>query len=282
MAATSRRGAREPESTAGCAVIDPHAARLHYRVVPAEGIEFRDPPEREWAMGDFRARVHAGEAAVEMVRHCATEEEARALVEPALAAWEIEAGLRRGSPEWRFAFERAEVIDRAPSREPASRGLAGTARVTVQVGPATLLVSPLRYPEPPVGFVASHAVRWMWLHWVAYRQDREPLAAMAYLCLTILERDLGVNKRKDRAVFERQLGIAAAVVNELGRLTAQVGDELDARKANDPERVHRAFTPQERDWIERVVLAMIRRAGEWAFDSTQSFTLLTLADFPTI
>jgi hypothetical protein len=71
------------------------------------------------------------------------------------------------------------------------------------------------------------------------------------------------------------------VLDRLGDLTGDVGDlSGGARKAHLKE--SRPHTDAELGWIEEVIQALIRRAGEYAADSNAQRTRLTMDDFPAL
>ena len=67
----------------------------------------------------------------------------------------------------------------------------------------------------------------------------------------------------------------------LGRLTSVLGDEAGARKV-DAQSENRPPTDGERRWIERCVLALIRRAGKRAADPQKPLPSVTMADLPRL
>jgi hypothetical protein len=61
-------------------------------------------------------RIEADRAEVTMKTHHATVETARDEVEPFLRAWELTAALQLRPGELEFAYDRATIIDRNPTR----------------------------------------------------------------------------------------------------------------------------------------------------------------------
>jgi hypothetical protein len=94
---------------------DPHVVELRYRVQYSDGVAFdTDPLPIEREFDSFRLRVTDESATAEMKTHCATEDEAREVVEAFLRPWEILEAVQPGATGLRFLFEEAEVIDRDP------------------------------------------------------------------------------------------------------------------------------------------------------------------------
>ncbi len=213
-------------------------------------------------------------ATVVMLAHYPTAKEARAAVDPFLRAWEIEAGLRSRYQRqlFRFEFDRAELIERAPSPgEIMAATLEGTTRLSAALSTAPVTLD--AYAPAPIHFVASPDVETLWYRWEQYRAKREPLQAMAYVCLSILEVIAG-----GRGKVAKRYGISRSVLSDLGKLTSEVGDLKTGRKADVLE--PRPLTQAESTWIQEVVKAMIRRVGERDFDPHAPLPQLTMAHFP--
>ena len=256
---------------------DPHVAALRYRVVLAETVSFDQPPPVERETEAFRMRLADGVATFEMVEHHASEESARRCVQPYLQAWEIDVALRFGGPEISFEFEGADVIDRSPPPPGAGQVIhAKAAMAAAGALDATVHVTRRHYPEPPQGFVWCPDVETMWHRYTGYLDGRERLTNMAYACLTVLEASAGGRKKA-----AEQYGISDRVLRELGRLTTKIGDKETARKFTDLDEC-RPHTRAEEAWIEAAVRALIRRAGEWASDSTARLPRLTKSELPKL
>jgi hypothetical protein len=113
----------------------------------------------------------------------------------------------------------------------------------------------------------------MWLRYEGYRRGKEPLAAMAYFCLTVVE------ARGGRKKVAKELNIEPELLRKLGELSSNVGDPREARKLSGSGRAH---TDREKKWLEAMVLALIRRLGEYDFDPTAKLTTVTMADLPNL
>ena len=251
---------------------DPHVEWLRYKIV-ADSVVYRDPHPVVGGTPDFRSTLEDGQAFIEMIGHCATIGDALAVVDPYLHTWEIHAGATfKGTAEpLRFRFESIHIIDRSPSA--GDERSAQTFGMSAMEFPA-VSVSTDVYPCAPAGFAVSPDVETLWTRWQGYLAGREPLAAMAYFCFTVY-----VNNGSLAAAAGRY-GFSKPVLKKLSELTSTVGDVGTARKAD--VRHPRPYTGEEIRWIEDVVKAMIRRAGEWAFDPNQTFDTLTMTSFPPI
>ncbi len=260
------------------AVKDPRVARLHYQVLPGEYVVFQDPPSTAWSTLAGILEVHAGHATIELTDHYPTEDEARQAVQPYLDAWEVSAGLSfptRQRP-FRFQFQTADVIDQAAAA--GSHGPVTRARsVSASAAIAEQLTS---FPSPPASFAVNPDVKRMWYRWEAYKSGRETLPAAAFYCLTVLEDSVGGITRKARTAAGQRYGIDPDMLNRLGDLVSEVGDEREARKAHRPDR--RPYTSAERRWMEEVVLAIITRVGEIAADPMKSYATIDMNSLPPI
>ena len=94
---------------------------------------------------------------------------------------------------------------------------------------------------------------------------------MAQFLLTVLEAAAG-----NRSAASQRYGISNRVLDRVGVLCDSKGGD-DARKAKGRDH---PLTQQEKQFLEEVVRAMIRRAAEFAHDPDVSFVPLTASDFP--
>jgi len=260
---------------------DPHVVALHYRLVTGETLAFKNAPPVERATEAFRLRLADDRLAVEMKEHYATERQATEQVEPDLRAWEIDVALREEPGFMRFIFERAEVVDRNPPPPRTDQALqVGLKEVMIFGETVSVRITRAQYPEPPGEFVISPDVETMWRRYEGYRAGKEPLAAMAYMCLTVLEASAGGRKNK-RGKAARQYSVDAEVLSTLGHLTTEVGDAQTARKVICGRKL-RPHTSAEISWIEGVIKALIRRAGEWTANPNAARPRITLKEFSPI
>lgn len=253
---------------------DPHVVSLLYRAISAASTAFDHPPPVESETDAFQIRLADGVIKFEVKKHCASEQEARNLVEPYLRAWEIGSALRFGYRIIWFEFKSATVIDRDPS-PPTSR-LTNIVGSIPHLSDITGTVILSHYPSLPDKLVASPDVETMWSRFESYRAGRESLAAMGYLCLTVLGTSAGGRKKA-----AKQYRVNLEVLSKLGFLTSEIGDAHTARKvpSNGQFRPH---TEAEVLWIEAVVSRLIRRAGEWAYDPNAMRPEIRMVDLPSL
>jgi len=253
----------------------PHVVSLHYRLAPVERVTFAKQAQAVEAETDgFKVSLVDDSLVIEMLAHHATDESARASVEPYLRAWEISHALRvGGEPEFRFEFVRAEVIDRDPPPPGTPQTIEASSLMHARASfSATAGVERGSLPAPPSTFFVDADVETLWTRWRAYREGRQPLQGMAYFVLTVLQMHGG------RSAATARFGISSTVLKTLGTLSSETGDVTTARKA---KAAARPPTPQEAAWLEAAVVAIIRRAGEVAAaGSATSLPRLTMADLP--
>jgi len=261
---------------------DPHVERLVYRFKVIEpNTSFKNPPAVSYENDVFKATLAENRLVLEMKEHFATEDAAHAAVRPRLRAWEMDAGLRLGAGEFSFDFENAQVIDRKP--DPGSAHVlaaAVTARATA-TGSLTVRVERARSPDPPdPTFKITPDVETLWARYEGYRRGREPLTAMAYFCLTVLEWIAAPDDKNKRARGCSHFGIARDVRDKLGDLSSEVGTGESARKYSGKGRPH---TSAEEEWLRVCVRALIRRVGEVAANgSAAGLPEITMASLPKL
>ena len=108
---------------------DFHVVALLYRLESSDHVSYAEPPPLVFENEVARFRLEKDQLRSELKLHIGTLEEARALVDPILRGWELEVELARGPGQMRFAYENAEIIDRAP---PIPGVISGHVMVTLQ------------------------------------------------------------------------------------------------------------------------------------------------------
>lgn len=255
---------------------DPHVKSLHYRLIPGDSVDYERAEPITVETPDFVMKVGATEATFEMKTHYTTKDEAKARVDSWLRCWEVLVGLEHDPGDLSFSFQRADVIDRAPSETNAKIVNADVHFHIDITTDAAAHVSRGKYPSSPRNFALSPDVETMYIRYKAYREGRESLLSMAYMCLTVLEASAG--GRPDAAT---KYCIAKPVLDKLGTLCSERGDPQEARK-NPKSGTFVALSNTEKEWITMVIKALIRRAGECAHDPKAPFLQLTVNDFPKL
>ena len=136
----------------------------------------------------------------------------------------------------------------------------------------------LNYPTPPSGVNSRDPnVQTMHQRFMGYRQGNEPLASMAYFCLTVLEYATG-QKRNRRKAAVQKYKIDLSVLNKIAELSSERGGS-GARKADG---VDKDFTNKERAFLKQAIKEMIRRAAEKAYSPDKKFPRISLSELPQI
>jgi hypothetical protein len=259
---------------------DPHVKSLQYRLKTSEAISFRSPPPLEEHTGAFRARLEDEVLTLEMKEYHPTEESARSRVEPYLKAWELDTNLRDGPGTIRFEFEKSNIIDRNPPRSGETILTANPGTITLCGGSVRFHVVRKAYPSPPSRFVVTPDVEMMWARYLGYRNGKEPLLSMAYFCLSLLEGTTGSSKSPRKAVCQKY-NIDQTVRKKLGDLVSEKGDPGEARKFNSGA-TRTPLTQKEKDWVDEVIKAIIRRKAEYDADPTTPLPKIAVGDFVTL
>jgi len=257
---------------------DPHVERLHYKLRSESTLSFESPPPINRETPAFRIHLEEGKLTVHMFEHYADEEGAQQRVGPYLCAWEIDANLRLGRRTVWFEFERSELIDRNPPPPAGPQTITPKAlSVHWRVMPPTIHVGYRSYPPPPSRFLASPDVQTMWFRYNMWVDGREPLLSMAYACLTLLEGSTGATTGS-RAAVCTMYSIDPAVRKTLGDMVSERGGPDEARKLGRSA-TKTPLTRKERQWVDDVIKALIRRKAEYDADPTSPLPLIAMTDF---
>ena len=255
---------------------DPHVVALIYSIEHGDGIDYSRAAPFDHEEDGFRIKVDDQEVRLELRYHYATEAAARQAVDRYIRSWELDAGLRGRPGQFTLRFARAEIEDRAPP--PPTPGVV-TASVSIDLGTLSMRVSPSvlapHYPPPPSGVTVNPDdpdALTMYDRLRRHHEGKEPLPAMAYFCLTVLERGFDGNSRKTAAA---KYGIEFAVLKRIGELCAEKGGPEAARKASG---VEEGLTAQESRFLEKAVKAIIRRRAECASGNDEQRPRITLRE----
>lgn len=235
---------------------DPHVEALYFGVSSAEDISYENPEPLPFSnhLGDFC--LADGVLKVVPSEHFCTGREASEAIEGFLRSWEIESDLKLNLGTIRFTYTRADLVDRnpPPPGEPQIVHLEGCSAITIGAFAHCHVVLG-RYPEPPERFSASEYAQYAYRRWLGYRNGSEPLLAMAYFILTLLERQAG-NRTNASAIFK----VDRAVLDRLGSWCSERGSALTARKAKSTD--FDDLSHIEKEWLERAAKRLIFRLGE--------------------
>ena len=199
-------------------------------------------------------------------------QDARAAVEPFLRAWETEAALKDMEGVIRFRYSDAEIKQLQPDAD-GNLVLQASVSSSVRLSDTLIaVVTKAAYPEPSPHFALTSDVDIATARWLGYRAGREPLLAVAYFILTVLETTFG-----SRSTAAASLAVDDKVLKTLGRLSSTAGDALTARKmkaASSP------LLNSERAWLEAAIPMLIRRRAEQAAGATMQPIAMT--DLPIL
>ena len=239
---------------------------LYYKVSMAEGMDYDNAPPVVEETEDFEIHIDKENIVFHMKRMFSNVVEARSLAEEYLKTWCVLIGIENYPDELRFTFERADIQE-------GDIQLAQRTDAAYLLGNVSLRYPPRKkFPSRPTNFRLSPDVETMYVRFKAYKQGREPLTGMAYMCLKVLEVSAG-NRRK----AAERYNISDNLLQKLGDL-ANKGNPSEVRKAPD----NGQYTPlkqTEKIWMEKVVKALIQRMGEWAYAPSSKLPKLTRADF---
>ena len=243
---------------------NPHVVALQYQVIESDAVKFQNPDNVEIDTEEFTGCLSKDILTLQPKQHFATESEVRHIAEAFVQAWEIDAGLRHGRPDFRFRFEGSQIVDRNPSPDVLSINESNHISLSDSLHIQTIRSA---YPDPPHGFIMTPEVEVLWTRFCRYLANQEPLLSMAYFCLTLLERG-------DRKLAAKYYSIHIEVLRKLGELTSTRGDNATARKLTGQTS---PLTEQERAWIEAAIKAIIRHIA-----SRKPGVTLTMAELPSL
>ncbi len=259
---------------------DPHVDTLIYRVITDKDVDYDKAEPFSAECADFILSIDGQKALFKMKRHFAIEEKAKEVVDKFLQGWSVSLGLNYAPEELIFRFENAEIIDRNPPKNTCDSKLlnvcvSSTIHVSSSVS-ASIHISRSKFPPLPENFAVSPDVETMYLRYKIYREKKELLTSMAYMCLTILEAIAG-----DRTMAAQKYFISKEVLDKLGNLVSTRGSKLEARKMPKKGTLV-PLKPKEEKWIEEVIKRIIYRVGEHAFDPKKKLPKITMSDFPSL
>jgi hypothetical protein len=256
---------------------DPHVISLKFGVKTEKPISFNRPPAVNASTPSCDLTLVDNVLTVTFKEHHPTFASALEKIRDYLRAWEIQANLEAGTAYFKFEYQDAIVIDRNPSPPGSSTGHLAVVHASASFSAtATCHLEKATYPDPPSKFVATSTVEHLWNRYQMYLDGRDLLTTMGYFCLSTIQNDAG-GRKKASAKFN----IHEDVLNKLGTLTSDVGDEATARKI-DQSSTKRVHTSRELAWVETAAKKIIRRLGEHAHDPAASLPQITMTDLPQL
>jgi hypothetical protein len=254
---------------------DPHVTALCYKVSVGKDVDYNNAPSLTESTPEFEFSFNGKKAIFTMKQHYSSADEAKAVMEPYLRAWDILIGLVHDPDDLKLKLDHADIIDRSPdSNKKNTINLQAHISAHVVVSDkVSLHISRGKFPPFPKNFKASPDAETMYLRYKSYREGRESLTAMAYICLTVFQASAG--GRKEAAEI---YSIDYDILDTLGRLTSTKGGPGEARKFPKHGRFD-PLHPKEKEWIVSVVKVLIRRAGEYAHDNKTKLNQISIKDF---
>jgi len=212
---------------------------------------------------------------VEPSQHFASKEQALAIIEPCLRAWEINRDLIGNWGEIRFTFDHAEMEDRNPPPPGPGRIMGCEAgSYALAFSDVHSEVVKTKYSAPPENFDWSTELDITYQRWKDYLEGKEPLLSMANFIISYMTNIPGGEKAaRDRYCIYRN------VLKKIRRLCAYKGTPATARKA-PPNNVFVDLTDEEREWLIKAIPAVIHRIGEHAAGA--DVKMLSMSDLPTL
>ena len=242
---------------------DPHVEALIYLVEHDNSSDYSLARAVGIEHSSFRLRLEDKEARFELKEHYPTLRQARQAIRPFIRQWELRASFESGPGTFALKFKRHEIIDRKPTQ-----GVISVSALPVEfhfaVSTPTVTVS-RQYPQPPperLMNIDHPDVQTMLDRYMGYRQGREPLPSMAYLCYEVFAKRLGRNA-KDAA---EKHSISHNLVKRVSNLASNKGGD----QARHQSGVSHPLTRPEVQFLEKAVAAMIIRAAMVAADPNQS------------
>jgi hypothetical protein len=108
-----------------------------------------------------------------------------------------------------------------------------------------------------------------------YLDRKEPICAMSYFCLTVIERKFGGRSQASHALL-----IDQKILSKLGELSSVKGDKSTARKAVHGKSEFSPLSDSEQRWIETAVKLLIRRIGEYS--QSHELQKIEMRDLPPL
>jgi hypothetical protein len=245
---------------------------LIYRVKHADHVDYQNAEPRECDRPGFTVRIENDRAEITLKSHYATVEDARAVVEPYLDAWELAAALATAPGEFRLVYDQARVIDRNPT--PGNLGapfIMSANGFFTAVAHSGTRSTPLRRP-------ASRAMTRLTGCLITTVGIAKAERYAAHYCLTALEKSIAERKNRRKRVAAR-FKIEIDVLNKIGELADNKGGS-EARKAKGTQA---EFTAAERVWLEETMRRLIFRAAQIANDpSGPLLEQITMKDLPRL
>ena len=255
---------------------DPHVVALHYRIDHGRQFDYSKAKRRHFEVAEFLLEIEDERVRFKFKTHYATEDEARNAIDDYISAWEFDACLKCGENYFRLRFEKSEIIDRSPTPG-VTVAHATPVQFQISLSAAEGTVGVPEYPLPPSDIALNPDVETMYTRYMGYRRGNEPLASMAYFCLTVLEHSTNREEKGEHAAVKKYQ-IGKSVLKKIRVLSSRKGGQF-ARKG---DAVANDFTSQERTFLEQAIQRIIRRAAEKAHSRDKKLPQISLSNLPPV
>lgn len=262
---------------------DPHVQALYFNASSDVGTAYQPTASLSFenALGKFE--VAANGLKCIPAEDFSSREAARAAIEPFLQAWEISTDLVDRFGALRFSYERADVVDRSPPPAGTLQAIQAEGFISFAAGGSVVATAVLNeYPKPPSGFEATSTVAMCYRRWMKFKAGKEPLQAMAYFVLSVVEtaaKEHISGGAKVRTKASRMFCVDEEVLSTIANYASARGGEESARKA-DPKGAYADLTAAETAWLDHATRVLIRRIGEHAAGAEMK--RVSLRDLPHI
>ncbi len=244
---------------------DPHVVSLTYKIVENDRLTFKDPPDLEIDTAEFHGRLSNCILILEPKNHYSSVAQVRPLSDDFVRAWEIDRALRAGSLEFNFRLEGAQIVDRQPG---PGKAFVDSCEVITLVDSVDVKKISQSYPAPPDNFHLTPEVEVIWNRYRRFLEGGEILLQMASYCLSYLQ------DGKSRKQAAKHYDIDLRILNKLGDITANAGDELTARKRSKKSR---PLSNNDSAWINATIKAIIKHLA-----TRQPGEKLKMSDLPPL
>ena len=246
---------------------EPRVKILHYIIEPHSSVACSEAmPITHEIENVFGIRVQDGCVHFEMNQHHATVDSARAVVDPYIDSWELDAALTGQPGQFKLRFKGAE-FQSIPGEYVVS---AGSVNWNVSVSTPTVTIS-RPFPKPPNGVTLKRDgnVRLMLSRYEDFYDGKYRLPDLAYFCLTVLEgaasEPKGPNRREwkggRRKKAAEKFGISMDKLNRVGYLSSERGGPNEGRKQVAATEGNELKT-EERQYLVDAVKEFIRKVAE--------------------
>ncbi len=235
----------------------PFVESLVYKAAHSDAHVYPDDLRCEGTLGGFTYELAQDRVTFRPTSPFHTEADARAVLDPLVEGWNLDALLRHGPDAFALHFERAVLVQEPPKGSGLFVQLQGVASVAF-VGRAVALLKHSKYPEPPSDMEGNELTAALADRYRTVFQNRDTILLHGYAFLSRLEYEYG--SRSDVAAA---LNVDDDVIGTIGRLTSERGTAFTARKFKRGK-TPVPLTATENDWLLQTLGELLRRVAQEA------------------